>query len=247
MKKLILTAFAALGSAVVFASTVESSNIFGVLKVSLPAGEGQYFVGVPWDKVGNGNINPIDLVLTKGLHKGDRLYVYGHGTGNDKFGSWVLNADEGTWTSSQVVDSEEQVVYPAGSVDAISRGSGFVIATSASEVYLSGQYSDVVSTGVTIAAGTTETPVYTLISAQVAEDFDLNTGVTWSAKPNAGDEIFVSGTVYYWRNSANDAWVKSVKGPPADVTSTGVTLTKGRGAWYKNTGSELTLKFGTNL
>lgn len=255
MKKLIVTACAAIASAVALASTVESSNVFGVLKVSLadskPETAKQYFISVPWEKVGASGtaINPTDLVLTKGLSAGDHLFAYGQTTSgyDTKFGAWKVKSENDgenvvlSWEAAQVVDTTvtPNATYPAGSITGVPRGQGLILETQATEIYLSGQY----ATGGDV---TIENGAYTLIGGSQAKDYQLSSSagaltgegvnVSWSGTPATGDRIYLAAQEFYeWNGtiwaerSQKDVFPYSPTYTPAKVV-----IPKGRGAWYSS-------------
>lgn len=233
MKKQIVSVCAAVASFVAVASTVESSNIFGVLKVPTGAGYGtntEVIVGVPWLAVGSGEVNvaPTNLVATTGLTDGDWLFYYNPSDKN--FYSWQLSS--GSWAAATTVE-KVTTITPTGS-EVVARGNALVVITTNSYVYLNGQYTSTAVSAQTIATGTQATDyTYTLLAPPTTSDYNVN-DATWT-NVNAGDWIVTGLDTIYTRNADNTAWQKK-NGKDGngftEYTTDGVTITAGRGAWY---------------
>ena len=226
MKKLIATACAAIASAAALASTVESSNTFGVLKVAT-TGAGQYFISVPWKTVGGSadTIAPTNLVLATNLNANDRLYAYAGSGSGTQFGAWYVEDDEKSgvksWEEDDVLDSSDEKITPPSTV---ARGAGILIETNADAIYLTGQYSED-NKAITITGSSDgETPAYTLIGAKLAKSYALN-GQDWPGAA-ANDVILLNGGKTTTFNGTT--WSK-VGGK---FTGTEPVLTAGTGAWY---------------
>lgn len=258
MKKLIVTACAAIASAVALASTVESSNVFGVLKVDTgSAVKKQTVISVPWVAVGTGgDINPSALVLASKLDQGDMLYVYGAVGSSDtkhQFGAWTVSSSK-EWTTTGV-SAPEDSIYTTGESTTVSRGISVVVETAQRYIYLSGQYADSssdVDIKPAVESDGKKTPSYTLIGGNfAAKDVDLNDDsvVEFSVTPDARDEIRLSLTESYTRNTANTAWQRTDGTEEVKIGKETRKVTKyaednvkipaGRGAWYirKGTGN----------
>lgn len=258
MKKQVLSVCAAVASVVAFASAVESSNTFGVIKID--AGETNasrdVFISVPWIGVGNAEsaqtIDGKSLVLASQLNVGDLLLVYGGGSTTGKFGAWAVNSSH-EWEAATV--SDESATWETGDNDGLNRGSGVVVRTAQRYIYVYGQYSATES-ALTIANASGW--AYTLIGTGFAKDYDLNNTdqVTWTGTIDKEDYIVTALGTQYTRNSANTAWQKpdgtttdvqvsanlTVKKP--NYTTVGVTLPQGRGGWYAHKGNaELSVTF----
>lgn len=231
MKKLIVSACAVVASAMALASIVESSNTFGILKVdtgNTGSDRKQYFIGVPWEKVGvGGAISPTALVLPNGLAADDRLYVYNSTSG--KFGAWKPGANG--WDAVTVV--ADDAIYESGKDTTVARGSGLVVETASRYIYLSGQYNSTAIGNITIAAATANGPSYTLISAGSADALDLN-ALTWTGVDKA-DRIFLSTTEKF--AYVNGTW-KKVSGTSStfpygeEYSDDSATIPVGRAGWY---------------
>lgn len=232
MKKMIATACAVVASSIALASTVESSNTFGVLKVDTGITNGtvtnQYFISVPWKTVGGTleTINPKELVLPSNLNKDDRLYVYSGGS----FKPWIVqvqneNTENETkvWAAGGYSDPQGNS-YPNPTDGTVNRGDGIVIETSADAIYLTGQYSED-NTAITLADATdSDNPGYTLLGAKLAQDYNLNTQVTWNGATK-GDTILLNG--------GKTTTYDGTEWSEPDGMGTGAPVLKaGTGAWY---------------
>lgn len=253
MKKLIVTACAVIASAVAVASTVQSSNTFGVLKLQASDGttKKQFFIGVPWEAVGASGataqkINPKDLVLTTGLKEGDLLIYYGTG---DSAGlkAWSLDADNGEWGTAQVASSVareittggvlEAKVYPAaGENDTVTRGEGLLLETKAQSVYLSGQYKSAAPSAVTVMPATsTIKEAYTLIGNYSAD----TTMIIEASNPKSGDKIFVNNKVYVYNGTEWTTFSQPATEFEAPTWSAAdPVVAPGSGAWYLTTSTD---------
>lgn len=251
MKKLIVTACAAIASAVAVASTVESSNTFGVLKLQASDGTNkkQFFIGVPWEAVGASGataqkISPKDLVLTTGLNAGDLLIYYSSSSPK----AWILAG--GVWTAPEQISSgvvrdfsnatpSWKVYTTATDGTTVTRGEGLLLETAAQYVYLSGQYEkDAPDEGVTVVPATPEIKeAYTLIGNYSAD----TTMEIEASHPQLGDKIFVNNNVYWYKvvDSEHNGWTTyqepSSPTVPANWVAAVPTIAPGCGAWYLTT------------
>lgn len=144
MKKQIVTACALIASVAAFATSVESSNTFGVLKLA-DTTTSELIIGVPWVAVGAGNVSPTNLVLAANLNDGDMLYMY---DATEK-GYKVWEVQSGAWTGATTYSIGSKDDYTSISktgAEALARGEALILkrtgATPYPVVYLSGQYTD---------------------------------------------------------------------------------------------------------
>ena len=79
MKKVvsILSIFA---TTVAIASSVQSDNTFGVMKLDIGTAVGQTIISVPWENVGGGEINVNKIMLTNNLAVNDQLWYFNQNT-----------------------------------------------------------------------------------------------------------------------------------------------------------------------
>ena len=147
MKKQIFSACALIASVAAFATSVESANTFGVLKVDASAADGktaQLIIPVPWEDVGgNGQITATNYVLSTGRIAGDKLYWYDNTESAYKV--WEIEANGGPWTPKSTYtigkDNYEVTAPEAGAT--IARGQAVILGLangSTQPIYLSGQY-----------------------------------------------------------------------------------------------------------
>ena len=250
MKKILFSAAAVCAAGLAMATSVESPNTFGVLKVSSTNAE--TVVSVPWEAVGSGNVKVKDFVMTSNMTAGDTLYLYN--STNKTYKGWVLS-DGNSWTGLTAVATMGGKSVSAGADDTLDRGQALIISrgnydsgsTPADSIYLYGQYT---STGVgtyTLTAGkaTLFAPVNTTSSAfylnrPEASEIPSGTTVacvdTWT-NVNNGDTIRLqdkrgnSYVVTY--NDTN--WVLML--PGGNTTTAAAIIQPGMGAWYISTGN----------
>ncbi|MBQ8126123.1 MAG: hypothetical protein IJ173_09660 [Kiritimatiellae bacterium] len=239
MKKQIVTACALIASVAAFATSVESSNTFGVLKIAAPAG--QSIIPVPWEKVGGGDIAVTDYVLPTGLSTGDMLYWYDNGEANYK----VWKIENGAWTNVGANKIESTGVTPIESAltQTFSRGSAAILnLASTATVYLSGQYSSE-DVAVKIYGPTAEdaaklSRVSTLIAPSKASDVTIDESMFYKdeacTQPVAetdlvGDSILLPDGNSYKYSKTFGGWYLEGGSTP---TKTDVLIPVGQGAWY---------------
>ena len=129
------------------ASSVESADTFGVLKITSTNTE--TVVSVPWEAAGGGAVKVKDFVKTTNMTAGDALYLYD--ASEQSYKEWVLG-DSG-WVGATTV-KVAGITAAAGSDDILNRGDALIIwrqnygsgDTPADSIYLYGKYN---STGVT--------------------------------------------------------------------------------------------------
>jgi len=263
MKKQIVTACALIASVAAFATSVESSNTFGVLKIDVGATAKEVVIPVPWAAVGTGDaaIKVTDFVLATGRASGDTLYIYDASAKGYK----VWQADgNGNWAlgNTVVINAGDEISrLDATTADTIARGQAAILVLNEASannnpVYLSGQYSDSVAS--TTVYGLTEEEAKfahlgkthsTLIAPPKAAPCNLNSDLIYEKADGVsmdGDQILVFGgdSYTYGDVDGQDMWYKLGSGrPPARIT-TDVKIPIGTGAWYirRNTGN-ITIKW----
>lgn len=255
MKKLLTIAAIAAAST---ALAVESSNTFGILKVTIPAGQQNTVIAAPWCDAGattteaQGEIKVKDIVKTANLtpattdDNGDKLYVF---NGNAYSAAFQLQTEDGIvqWVGISINGDS------AGSdATAIQRGQAIVLAlnaapTEAKDIYLYGQYTTV-DAETTIARGSAETPAYTLVAPTgVESETTLNSEwLTQKGLSSAtGDMVFIPGKGFYpyvegkgFGETKPGSFTDGVWGDPS---FTATTIPPGTGFWYISKGGSGTI------
>lgn len=261
MKKILFSAAAVCAAGLAMASSVESSNIFGVLKVASTNTE--TVVSVPWEAVGTSDtpVTVTNFVMTTNMTDGDVLYLYD----GSSYKAWILSG--GAWTGIITVKGEDgkTVTASAGADDALARGQALIIwrqnyggeTTPADSIYLYGQYNPTGVSSYTMTAGkaTLFAPVNTTSSAFYLNNdaSDISNGTTvpcatgWT-NVNADDMIRLqtangNAITLNW-NSTDNKWGRK-KGDGSFVYTRAV-LQPGMGAWYISKGaSDVTFSTGT--
>ncbi len=228
MKKILLP-LAMLAASAALAVTVQTANTYGVIKLTKAASEPQLVIACPWTAVGGGAISPAALVATTGLANGDHLFYYNGST----YDTWVLQ--NGAWTGATTVSNSDTgtlAVSEPASDFTLPRGAALIVQTSATAVYLTGQYSAIAES---LAGAQLAQNAWNLIAPPQSEkaEIDINTDVTWTGL-KAGDEVVCNFKIYRWNGSA---WTKEVIDDwgMKTRTSEGVTIPRGQGAWYHST------------
>ncbi|MBR4354846.1 MAG: hypothetical protein IKP97_06095 [Kiritimatiellae bacterium] len=230
MKKLMLLT-STLVAGLAFASSVSSTQTFGVLKVASDLE--QTVISVPWVAAGTGeDIMVKDFVKTNGLNNGTMLYKYVNASGEYK--AWTLTNNG--WDGIESVSSFGGKTARPGSTDTLSQQDAIIIVRQAGntsgDIYLYGQYSDASDLTYTIdrsKGATLVSPVNTTGST-----INLNSDVTWT-NAKQGDLIKLhtaggSAPTYrydgtrtednkYWGRKVNGQWEEAVVQP-------------GMGFWY---------------
>ena len=240
MKKIvsILSIFAA---TVAIASSVQSDNTFGVLKLNIGTEIGQTIISVPWENVGGGDVDVNKIMLTNNLASGDQLWYFNQES--TKYQVWELTAEG--WSAQSVVSEKQE---SADDSTKVPRGSALIIKRNAvganGNVYLYGQYT--ASTATNSIAYNSGAEVFSLIAptATTGETVDLNSGLEYEGTPCENDQIIMgAGTdnIYTYRvPTAGDSpawcktsWVEQGGGKVQRFVATDVTLPVGKGAWYR--------------
>ena len=222
-------------------TSVETSNTFGVMKVSCSAQK--VIVCTPWVKALTADaIQLKDLVMTAGLEPDDSIILYTGKTGKvSDFKSWVLG-ENGEWQGVAVTDVNGTTL--PGADEAIARGAGFwfvkknFTAGATYDLYLYGQDTADAATSTVVANA------YNLVANPKTEDVAITalSGVT----PAVGDTIQVPNgsapaKVYTYKNGA---WGKSVKTQIAtgqykmawQAITADEKIPAGQGFWYISKG-----------
>lgn len=271
MKKIVL-ASAVLASVAAVATAVESSNTFGVMKITDSVTR-ELVIGVPWAAVSSANndaINAMNLVLPTA--NGDQLYWYDKT--NKEYYIWTVK--NGAWAvDTATVLSDGLSKNEIGSAEkTLARGDAVILLRETpaanSDIYLSGQVATAGTPSSTILAPTaaelarlSTSVAYTLIAnpnpsadadLNIAERFysdeGLKTAVDYKANDLDNDKIVLSNGTTYGHDSTSGwyKWTGGAKGDggfiPNQKTYTGVTIPAGQGAWYvRNGASTLYIKW----
>lgn len=241
MKNLIALFCAATVGAALAASTVESGNTFGVLRVDVGASAEEAIIAVPWlaCSTGESPIKVTDVVKTANLRAGDQLYYYD--TTTKKYQAWELSDVDGkkTWIAATSVS---ETGTEAGSLEkTLERGNAILLkrpnTARAASVYLYGQVPTTGSATITMAKGTSDAMAYTLIAPPSSADTKLSSG-TWSNVAE-GDMIVMAGQAPFKYDASSQKWGhKTVEvktdGTGVDVSwkDTEAAIPAGQGAWY---------------
>lgn len=218
---------------VALAGAVESTDTFGVLKVTSPNYE--TILSVPWVEAGSSGselISVTNFVKTANLTVGDALLLYNPNTG--AYQAWALaSAASGKYWNAVNV-SYNGANRPAGSFGAtLTRGQALILVRSSvadEDIYLYGQYKAPDSLSITKVAG--KTTLFAPINTS-ATGFDLN-GYTWTGAA-VGDQIKLQGaiplvfTYYYDESNSSYKWGRKIS---TGWTTSGATIRAGEGAWY---------------
>lgn len=259
MKKLLTIAAIA---AATTALAVESSNTFGILRVTIPQGQQNTVIAAPWCDAGaTGDaqkaIKVKDIVKTANLtpattaDNGDKLYVF---NGNEYSAAFQLQTVEGEvqWVGISINGAS------AGTDEtSIQRGQAIVLALNAApaeakDIYLYGQYTSV-GASTTIATGSAETPAYTLV-APIGVESDVTLNSTWltaqtELEPAIGDQVFIPGKGFYPFATGKGFGVTkpgafdSNTGTWGQPTFDAATVPTGTGFWYISKGGSGTINF----
>lgn len=250
------------------AMAVESSNIFGILRVD--STEKETIISVPWIQADSvtADIKVADLVLTSNLSIGDQLYYY-NGNASFQYEGWQLT--EGTvggeatkvWTPMTQVSHDGITFTEAAENKSAIRGAAlFVVRPTfhTDPIYLYGRY----ATGTaetTVAQGSPETKTsravraHTLLAPSNPNGADLNaTNADGSSKYMAGtpgktDFIMIEpGKPLVYRN-LDGSWkwgVYTQTGRTSYTWNTNpetTTIKHGQGCWYVSEGGAPTFKW----
>ena len=235
MKKLIAS-LTILATGAALASSVNSEQTFGVLKITSSAKETA--ISVPWISAGTSGetIKVKDFVKTSNLSKDDLLMVYD--PSSSSFKCWVLSAKGGTWEATGT--SYNGVNIPAGSAgDTLQRGQALILVrndTSDSNIYLYGQYRDKSDVSYVIPRVAGQTTLFAPINVS-GSNLNLNS-LTWDGvqpkdriRLQRSDDTVVTLTY----KDSTDKWGYQSK----SGWYTGDSVLKaGQGAWYTTVSGE---------
>lgn len=243
------------GAAFAAATTVDSSYVLGVMPLQVSGKE--VIINIPWIESGklDNAVAVSNLVKTAGLAVGDSLLWYD--TSSRGYQGWHIESDNGInrWVASTTVNmSGESKTVSAGSVE-LRRGQALILSRSSNDpttIYIIGQDGTGVETStVTISAGTTSNPSYTLFAPPSVSGQGVN-DMTWNisdASSVANDYILLSdGSQLRWRKatseSASYSWIKYSYGENGALTKdTSPSIPAGTGAWYVSKGGAPTITF----
>lgn len=251
MKKLICLGIGVLVAAIAEASTVESSNVFGVLKVN--SDQAETVLCVPWVGVGTGTaLKASDVVLTSNLQEGDTLSAYDYN--DNKFVTWVLDSNKAWVKSSSYTynSGTTPITEPDATVDAntvaVAKGGAFILCRNgrttselSAPIYLSGQYSaDTVSTTIT---GDTKKSVISFFAPPTAVKVNLNNLTPASGSFAEGDVIMIDFATQYkysnnqWGKIGQSSGTMTIDGQEVAFTQITVNIADakidaGRAGWY---------------
>lgn len=253
MKKMIF-GLAALASLATLATTVESSNTFGVLKLESP--DKETIISVPWLKVGASSeatgIPANELVLTSNLMAGDKLFAYDTDAG--AYYTWTLDSDKNWATTATTITPNTATTKSPANVTLL-RGVGLILdrcgtgwtpdtetdLRASTPIYLYGQYAALTAgSAKSTVARSSKNMVTTIIAPPTTAAVDLNSVTVENGME--GDMIEVQlGTTYKFltRNNKLTWCVKKVEGEGTtsrtywDVDPNDPpTIPAGRGALY---------------
>lgn len=251
----IKTIFAAslLATGVAFADTaaVDTEYVIGVLPVALAKDQQEIILNIPWIEAGQSSegVAVTNLVKTAGLAENDSLLWYD--TANSKYQSWriVNNA----WKPTATVKSRSLPLAISATTNSLNRGQALILnrtGTVATNIYVVGQYATG-SGSSTIAAGTPNAPVYTLIAPpSVDSTTDLSAKLTSEAVD--GDEVtfMKDGQIKSYSYNGTNWGTKRLdeeQTPPrpvfTPVSAGDMTLPAGTGLYYKRCGDSFTVNW----
>lgn len=261
MKKQILTVCAAVASAVAVASTVESSNTFGVMKVYAPTNN-QTILAVPWDAVGGGSAYITNLVLTTGLKPSTDTLLWYSPT-EKKYKGWTVSSDGKYWAEGIAVGENDPFTASGAETVCVARGQAVVLTrgeakdgatdTDKDYAFVYGQYNSAATGAVTINAKAGDNNGLTFLAPPYASNFDVKnlndtTDGYLSVKPATGDMILVAANKVFTYDATNSKWVWSYQvyeddqfkeRQTKDSSTAGQLLIEaGKGAWYIRTSTD---------
>ena len=261
MKK-VVSFLSILATTVAVASTVESDNVFGVLKLDIGTAVGQTIIGVPWENVGGGDIDVNKIMLTNNLATGDKLYYFNYAT--KKFQIWELNLSTG-WDAQTTVPEREYLEAVVNENQSIPRGAALILSRESAgpvgggSVYLYGQYlsSDAVTTITPRTSARATDYVYNLIAPSRQEGVPLNRAIyfsnseatsaltgdySWKNEDLNGDKIILTdGTMYSHDSNGWYVMKRTGESPTSPKVKSyedaDVLIPMGKGAWYMRNGT----------
>lgn len=223
-----LATIAAFGADV---TSIETSNTFGVMKVTCSAQKA--IVCTPWVKaVTAGDIPLKDLVMTAGLDNGDAIILYKDG----EFKGWTLNG--GAWVGTAVAGVDGTVL--TGDNEAIMRGAGFWFVksnfTADYDLYLYGQDKETSATSEVVANA------YNLLANPTTVSVNVASKIASAAN---GDSIQIPGGILYTYNGTNWTYLKKEvvngRNKVTAATASEINIPAGQGFWYVSKGGSGTI------
>ena len=201
MKTKMLSLVPLFAAGAVFATPTEfsSSYVIGAMPVSLASGQTEAIISIPWVESGAATegIAVSNIVKTANLTDGDMLYWYN--TSTSSWDMWYLTTGTGDvkyWQSVSTSDTSGDELGGFHKVDAsatpLNRGEAILLkrsGTTATTIYVIGQYSASATESLTIAKGSKASPKVTMIAPPKAAATDLN-DATWT-NVGSGDLIYI--------------------------------------------------------
>jgi hypothetical protein len=251
MKKLlILTAVIAAAVAVRATTVIEGENGVGFIEVTIPEGESQKILSVPFEACmsGPGAMGVLrDLISTNGMKAAgnpadaDQIVVLTTNASGPVYYYYWYKAGTG-WETNHTVKlggGETNIFAVAASNYPVARGLGFWLKrpddAAGTNLYIKGQ---IPTSSVPVTVSGTN---FTLIGLGALEPVDINTNaVTWTDRHDGGalgqDQLRivsddgVISTYTFW-GAPDNLWLT-----PAGTTNT-VTIKPGEGFWYLRRGT----------
>lgn len=244
------------GAAFAEPTTVTTDYVLGVMPLTVSGKEA--IINIPWIESGKteNTVAVSNLVKTAGLATGDSLLWYN--TNNHRYEGWHIETVDGTnrWVASTtVLTNGVSATVDAGSTE-LRRGQALILSRASSDattIYIIGQDgSGVETSAVTIIAGTTASPSYTLFAPPSVYGLPVNS-IKWNiTDPTtvANDYILLSdgSSQLRYRKATSDSqtysWIKYYYGDNgALMKDTSPTIPAGTGAWYVSKGGAPTINF----
>lgn len=199
MKTKMLSLVPLFAAGAVFATPTEfsSSYVIGAMPVSLASGQTEAIISIPWVEAGAATegIAVSNIVKTASLTDGDMLYWYN--TKTSSWDMWYLTTgtdDVKYWQSVSTSDTSGDKLGDFYKVDAsatsLKRGEAILLersGTTATNIYVVGQYSASATETLTIEKGSKASPKVTMIAPPKAAATDLN-DATWD---NVGSDDLI--------------------------------------------------------
>lgn len=245
----IKTIFAAslLATGVAFADTaaVDAECIIGVLPVSISGNE--VILSIPWIEAGqsSGGVAVANLVKTAGLAVNDSLLWYD--TVNRKYQGWHIVSNNGTnqWVASATVLPTGIATVEAGTT-ALNRGQAILLSrasAASTTIYIVGGTTDDDASSLEMAAGTANSPVFTLFAPPTVSAKGIN-NLTWTGTIGAKDYIVLADGTQVKYNTSEKKWIAYSYNANGQLVSNDTpTIPVGTGAWYVSKGGSPTVSW----
>ena len=230
-------------STALFATDVQSSNVYGVLGVSDTASSNTV-VGVPWMNLGEAAqasaVTLSNLVSTATLEPGDIVYLY---EGTTWYG-YQLSAT-GVWEPMTTVSGASASGTPdAADVKTLARGTGLIVqrANNANPIYLCGRFQAATGLSSTIPAGETALIANPLTVAKTIVHTVGSTGDLISVPKNGGAlETYERRDDGWYGTTMMTVGMFTVK--KKEKLADGVVIDAGKGAWYVSKDTAATIQW----